>query len=308
MSAGWVAGSLRGRALARRAVGPEVAERVAREETLAAALQALSDSTYGHRLQQRMNLETAERAVAETALWHLRVLAGWLPPGGVEVVRAVAAWFEAADLEELAVAIATGVAPAFPARPLGSLVTVRGRAERATSLAGLRRVLAHSEWGDPGDDELAAILLGIRIGWARILLQAFPKHRGWGGGALAIAAANALFHSPAGFPAIDSKRVPELGGAWGDAEDIAGFAARLPATAAWALRELSDPRDLWRAERDWWLRVESDAAELLRRASSGRPAVVAAAVTLLADCWHVRTALARAARGPAPPEPTHAAA
>ena len=38
--------------------------------------------------------------LAETVLWHLRVLAGWLPPAAVGRLRALAAWFELVNIEQ----------------------------------------------------------------------------------------------------------------------------------------------------------------------------------------------------------------
>ena len=45
----------------------------------------------------QIDLGSAQRAIAETALWHVRVLAGWMPPRGIELVRILAAWFELAN-------------------------------------------------------------------------------------------------------------------------------------------------------------------------------------------------------------------
>lgn len=305
MRVGWVAGAIRGKALARRCLGEEVRQRVAEKGTLAEALGMLADSTYGHRLRTDMDLETAQHAVAETTLWHLRVLAGWLPPRGVEVARVLAAWFEARDLQELAVAISTGGAPRFEPFRAGTLATTWARATAVTSLAELRALLARSEWGDPGGDTLADVLLGLRLGWARRLGRTFRRHPEWGAGELALATAVALFLRADDEGRLEAKRVPELGPSWARAQDVTEFAARLPAPARWALRDVDSADALWQAERTWWERVESDAVALLRDRSLGRSTVVGAAAALLADCWRVRTSLAESLRGTSASEENH---
>jgi hypothetical protein len=300
MSIGWVAGAVRGKALARRSLGAQATHSVAAQPSLPAALQVLSESTYGHRLGPDMDLEAAQHAVAETTLWHLRVLAGWLPPRGAGIVRALAAWFEASDLAELAVAISAGrIRPAasFALGTLGTLGPAWARAAEARSLQELRAVLAHSAWGDPGGSSLQDIFLGLRLGWARILGSAFREHPAWGAGELALAAAAALFLRTGESDKPDPKRVPELGPRWDRAPDVAAFVARLPTDARWPFREVDAPGALWKAQRAWWIRVEGDAAALVSRRALGRATVVGASVALVVDCWRVRAALARAYRG-----------
>lgn len=253
-----------------------------------------------------MALEPAQRAVSDTALWHLRVLAGWLPPRGVGIVRALAAWFEVGALEELTVAIATARGRPDTSYSPGALGTVWARAASAVSLAELRGTLAHSAWGDPGSGTLPDILLGLRLGWARLLRRTLGEHPEWGDGALALAVAKALFLQRSESHQLDPKRVPELGTRWADVREIGEFAVHLAPTARWVLQEVHTPDDLWRADRDWWVRIERNAAALLRTRPLDRPVVVGAAATLLADCWRTRTALGRAARGSAAPEATDA--
>jgi hypothetical protein len=295
VSVAWVAGAIRGKALARRCLGETAAAELAAQPTLSAALRLLSDSTYGHGLKRDMTLEAAQRAMAETVLWHLRVLAGWLPPRGVSLVRALAGWFEMGDLEELAVAVETG-GPRPAAAHLGALTMVWARAVDAGSLVELRNVLAHSEWGDPGGPTLGDVLLGIRLGWARMLSRAVGERGEWGAGALALAVAAALFLRGGGAAAPDGRRVPELRAGWVDARDMGAFVARVPAAAQWPFREVHEPDDLWRAERDWWVRLEGDAGALLRDRNLGRPVVLGAAAMLVADCRRAQGALAQAAR------------
>lgn len=301
MSIGWVAGAVRGKALARRCLGTEATADLAAQETLSGALHLLADSTYGHRMKSGMDLESAQQAVSETALWHLRVLAGWLPPRGVGVARALAAWFEASDLAELAVSISAGRVRPPASLPLGTLAIAWTRATDAPSLPELRSVLARSEWGDPGGDSLEDILLGLRLGWARLLSRTFHGHPEWGAGALAVTTAAARFLG-SGEEEPDPDRVPELGTWWASVPDIPTFVSRLPSEARWALLDVDGPDALWQAERRWWTRLEADASALAGGRALGRPTVVGSAATLLVDCWRVRTALAAAHRGPATAE------
>ncbi len=308
MRAAWVAGAIRGEALARRGLGARALQELADQPSLPAALHLLGESTYGHRLQADMDLEAAQRAVADTALWHLRVLAGWLPPAGVGLVRAFSGWFEVQNLEALAVALASGRRRPQHTYTLGALATVWSRAAEVSSLEGLRALLAHSEWGDPGGTALPDILLGLRLAWARSFLRALPERSGWGLGTLAVSVAAARFLAVTPARLSGWKEVPELGRGWSDAPDVAAFVRRLPGDARWPFAGVADAGELWQAERGWWLRVGADAAELLHGTFPGRSVVVGAAATLLTDSWGVRTALAVASRGRPAGEAVHAAA
>jgi hypothetical protein len=297
----WVAGAIRGRALASRGLGEEALERLGRQPSLAAALALLSGTTYGHTLDPGMGLAAAQRAVARTALWHLRVLAGWLPPRGVQGVRAVAGWWESGNLEALAIAVARAGRPGAAPYPLGALATVWGRASEAQTLQDLRSVLARSDWGDPGGDTLSDILFGVRLGWARLLHRAVPECPEWGAGALALVAAKTRFLDDVADRrgAQGVRRIPELGRRWEGAVEMEEFVSSLPVEARWVVREVDSADELWRSELNWWARVAADANALLRGRFPGRPMVIGSAATLLTDSWRVGTALARAARGAA---------
>ncbi|MFI5079696.1 MAG: hypothetical protein ACHQCE_01390, partial [Streptosporangiales bacterium] len=79
MSTGWVAGSVRARALARRRLGAAAARQLAASGSLADALRVLAATHYGREDLGGQTLAGAQHAVARTVLWDLRVLAGWLP-------------------------------------------------------------------------------------------------------------------------------------------------------------------------------------------------------------------------------------
>jgi hypothetical protein len=297
MSVDWVAGAVRARALARRRLADDGVAALAATGSLGDAVAFLAASSYGSRLEGHTDGLAARRAIAETTLWHLRVLAGWLPSRGVHALRAVAGWFELLDIETHAWALAAGDRWRDPPLPLGALATVWPRVSATTTLRELRVVLAHSSWGDPGGDELVDILLGLRLGWARALRDVVPTARAWGDAALALNVAKSMFaHTPSG---NDRKRpdVPELGAAWRRTTTIAAFAAAIPDSARWVLHDVRQFPDLWHAERTWWLQVDREAAQLLRSQPLGRTAVIAAAMLLVTDNWRTLAAFDEAARG-----------
>ena len=172
MSAGWVAGTVRARAMARRRVGLDGARRLARTSSLEAALAILVATPYGHDVRADHTLAQAQRAVAATLLWDLRVLAGWLPRDGADRLRVLAGWFEVANVDELRLAMVGS--PTDPPFDLGSLGTSWNRLRSARSPAELRQLLAGSRWGDPGAETVAAVGLGMRMVWAERVAAMVP--------------------------------------------------------------------------------------------------------------------------------------
>jgi len=299
MSLPWVGGAIRGRALARRRLGDEGLRTLAARRSLGEALQFLSASSYGHGIRGELDLPGAQRAVAETAIWHLRVLAGWLPRRGVELVRAVAGWFELANIEGRSTALATGGRWGEAPFTLGALATVWPKAGVATTLSEVRAVLGHSEWGSPAGEGLGDVFLGLKIGWTRQLGRLLRQARTWANGGLALAVAKARFVTSAAGQSVTLPAIPELGSRWKGATRLPDFVGGLPASARWVMAGVSGPADLWSAERSWWLRVDADATSLLGQPGLGRTTVVAAATVLLTDCWRTQAALEQAARGSA---------
>src|SRR6476469_2657449 len=144
MTAAWAAGGVRARALSSRRLGAQGARAVVASGDLGAAVAQLAQGPYGHDVRPGQGLAAAQRAVAATYLWHLRVLAGWLPRPGVEVVRLLAGWAELANIESLLRSL--GPAPpsgasAAPPYELGSLATVWPRLQHEREQAAVRRVL-----------------------------------------------------------------------------------------------------------------------------------------------------------------------
>jgi len=271
MTAGWVAGTLRARAMARRALGAEVARQLAGSPSLSAAQRMLEATPFHSVAEPGLSLATAQHAVAETILWELRVLAGWLPRDGVSMLRLLAGWFEIANVDQLLQGLAgRRTCAEFE---LGALATAWPRLSDAGSLAELRHVLAASVWGDPGGDTNRDIRAGLRARWAARLTASADPLRTWASAAAAIA----------------SLAIP------GHARQSSPNRPR-PALAAAAAAEP------WQAEADWWRRVERDGRALLRSSATDSGPVLGAVVVMAADGRRIRAALASAARGGGPVE------
>jgi hypothetical protein len=329
MSAGWVAGSVRSQAMARRRLGTPAARRLAGAGSLAEALGTLARSPYrrvagtGAADGPGGRVAAAQRAVAETLLWNLRVLAGWLPAVGAERLRVLAGWFEIANVDEHLRALAGQ--PAEPPYRLGTLATAWPRLAGTGSATALRAELAASPWGDPGGTGDREISLGMRLAWAERVASRAPEARSWAAGAAALLVARERFASR---PALAEPGLPEgaaatagrvLGPGWSAAGSLAELAAAVVPAARWALLRVTEPADLWAAELRWWRRLGADGARLLAgrgtgsgssngggRVGSGGPGggsgfgpdrMLGATALLAADAWLVRATLELAARG-----------
>jgi hypothetical protein len=300
MSAGWVAGSVRAKALARRRIGTRTARQLAASGSLEDALRLLAATPYGREVHPGQTLMEAQHNVAAAILWDLRVLAGWLPQGGVAVLRTLAAWFEIANADELLAAM-SGHQPG-QMFTLGSLATAWPRLRHAASVAGLRAALAASAWGDMGADSVFAVRFGMRARWALRMAGLDGPARAWATAGAALLVAGQRF---AAGRAIPVAALPPLRGVLGtalDAGTLEGMAAALPGRAHWALTGVTSPGGLWRAEAAWWARVQRDGFSLLRSSASNAEPVIGAAAVLAADAWRARAALEIAARGGGPLE------
>ena len=140
MRPGWVAGNIRARAMAQRQLGADAARRLAACGSLAEAQRMLARTPYAPAGQPGQTLAAAQRAVAECLLWDLRVLAGWLPRQGVGLLRALACWFEIANVDELLQSLAGRPGRgAIPARIAGdglAPAATRAQPRRAAGRAG----------------------------------------------------------------------------------------------------------------------------------------------------------------------------
>jgi len=301
MSGGWVAGSVRARALARHRLGPEAAREVAACRSLADALRVLADTTYGANIRPGQPLAAAQRAIASRVLWDLRVLAGWLPPGGVKLLRVLGAWFEVANVDELLQTIAGR--PADAEFELGAIATAWPRLRQTVSNAELRAALAASAWHDPGGQTPLAVRLGMRARWATRAAALGDPVRSWAAGAVALLVAGERFAAdrPVDLEVMGSS-VSLLGPAAIQAGTLAGLAGVLPSSAQWVMAGITSPADLWRAQQTWLARVEQDGLRLLRTSSLDSGAVVGAVAVMACDARRIRAALEIAARGGSLPE------
>jgi hypothetical protein len=293
MSLAWVAGSVRASLLASRRLGRAGARALADHRSLEHALRELSGSPYGHDVAAAKSLEEAQRAVAMTLLWHLRVLSGWLPPAGGELLRLMAAWFEIANVQDrLAYFAGETHRPAFE---LGALRTAWPALARTGSAEQMRAALAGSPWGDPGSSEPAVICAAMRAVWAGRLVATVPEAAGWARSATALLVAREA--SRGGTPGTAFCRVAGLRDGWPRMASPADLATLLPASLSWVLAGVDRPEDLWLAESRWWSRIEADAGRLAAARHHGRETVVGVVGLLAVDAWRVRAALAAAALG-----------
>ncbi len=303
MSAGWVAGGVRARVLASRRIGAAQSRRVATCGSLADAVAMLDATAYriapglwrtGSR-DPRQQLGAAQYAIAGRVLWDLRVLAGWLPQGGASIMRALAGWFEIANVAERLREMDGGEPGQY--FELGALATAWPRLRRAPTSADMRAILAASAWNDPGGDTAEAVQAGMRARWAQRVAQLGEPARTWAGAALALlVAAEPSGGDQLGNAVLTSVASSLLGPAAG-APTAAELAATLPGRLAWVLDPGTSAGDLWRCEAGWWARVEREGHALLAGAGFDYKPVVGAAVVLAADARRLCSALEIAARG-----------
>lgn len=300
MSASWVGGTVRARALARRRLGAAGARDLARADDLAAARAVLARTPYAG---SATDLAGLQHQVAATLLWHLRVLAGWLPRDGAQALRVLAGGFEAANLDEHLRALEGR--PAGPTYRLGTLQTAWTRLAATTGLEQVRGVLTASPWGDPGASDPWSVHVGVRLGWAQRVVDSVPGAEPWARGAVALLLVReALLSGRRPTDRLAARSADLLGAGFvealaGPTRTPADLAGRLPGDARWAVQDVDDPQDLWRAEAAWWHRVERDGFGMLRSPSFSASPVTGAVAVLAVDAWRVRAALGTAARGPA---------
>ncbi len=314
MSAAWVAGSVRARALARPRPAAAAARELAVARSLPDALAALGPTAYGGRLAAGDGLAAVQRTIAAETLWRMRVLAGWLPGTGVTALRALAGWFEIANVEAHLRTLAGQPAEA-PYR-LGRLATAWPRLAACGSPAELRAALAASPWGDPGGDTPRDIGLGMRLSWADRVRSRAPDAAGWATAAVALLVARERFAAGDGSAAQGAGsgvagRLPPgaavaasrlIGTRAIGAQSLDAFAAALPRHAGDLVRDVVQPADLWRAEVRWWRRLRAEGTALRSAPGFAAGRAVGAVAVLAAGAWLDRAALELAARGGGPLE------
>jgi hypothetical protein len=301
MSAGWVAGSVRAKAMARRRVGREATRQLASSRSLGDALRLLAATRYGANVRPEQALAEAQREVVGALLWDLRVLAGWLPREGVLMLRALGAWFEIANVEEMMRAFA-GL-PADAEFRLGALATAWPRLRQARSNGELRAALAASSWRDPGGETMHAVRLGMRARWAARAAALDDPARTWAMAAAALLMAGERFVAGRALdPAVVGCVPGLLGPAAYHAATLDELAEVLPPRTKWVLAGITAPGELWRAEETWLARVEQDGLRLLRTSSLDSAVILGAVAVMGCDARRIRAALEVAARGGVPLE------
>jgi hypothetical protein len=292
---GWVAGVTRARLLLSRAIGLDHARAIASCRSLQHGVGALAGSAYGERVHVGDDRATAERGIAGTLLWHLRILAGWLPATGAAQVRALASWFELQDIDaRMAALTSDGREP--PPFVLGALGTAWTQIEQARTIEEMADAAGSSAWGNPGGRTPAEVAIGLRVSWARRVQEAAPAATDWVAGAGALLVAREFFIAGSRERAAQLRRLPAISEAALDAGSPSELRSALSPNAAWTLDGVEEPSDLWRAELAWWGRVERDAIALLLTAADAT--ILLAAVALLAvDAQRTMRALEVAAQG-----------
>lgn len=297
MTANWVAASIRARSMAQLRLGAGRCRQLATATNLATALALLADSGYAKRLVGVTGLMAAQRATNETLLWQLRVLAGWLPPGGTGLVRAIAAVYERDNIVALAGRLAGG--PELSAAyQLGGLATAWPRLREQSSLPALTEALQRSAWGIPGPIDAVALRDVLTLAWLRRLSAAAPAAGRWARSASTVVAARMVLvdHTAPTSRVLDLVR-PWLGREWANTRDLDRFRASLPRLSQTVLDGVDDPGDIWRAEAQMRTDVEADGLRLIHGALPGPEVVLGAIAVLAVDGWRLRAALAAADAG-----------
>lgn len=308
MSARWVAGSVRARAMTRRRLGRAAVHGLAASRSFDEALSALAHTPYGHDVRADQTLAGAQHAVVETFLWNVRVLAGWVPREGVTILRILVGALEITNVHDHLLGLTgtqgrlAGTEAPAPYR-LGGLSTAWPRLSRTTNVEELRQVLATSSWGDSGGVTPRDVCLTMQTSLADRTMAAVPTARAWAAGATALLVSRVAVLERRRMPAHAENVASRIvGPAAVAANTLTDIAAALPSEARWALADIREAADLWQAEARWWSRVEHDGFVLARGATAGPQVLIGAVAMMAADAWRVRAALELAARSGQPME------
>ncbi|MEA5456824.1 hypothetical protein SPF06_19045 [Sinomonas sp. JGH33] len=294
MSAGWTAASVRAGGLARQRLGAGRCRDLAAQHSLAAAVTLLRATVYARFLAPGASLEDAAHGTRAAVLWELRVLAGWLPPSGARLARALAAGFERDNIAGHAARLSGRPAP--PAFELGTLATAWPRLRQAGSTVELETELAHTVWasaprGLPLRDRLT-------LAWLRRLDAVAPAVRPWHELAVVTLMAKTwLFEGTAPPPAFREEAARLVGSRWETAHSIDELREALPPAPRRILAEVTASDELWRAEAALWHRIEDDAFAWVRSPREGPETILGSIALLASDARRVRAALASAAAG-----------
>ncbi|HEX6577762.1 MAG TPA: hypothetical protein VF082_05285 [Jiangellaceae bacterium] len=304
MNTGWVAATVRAKAMARRRVGAGLARRIATAPTLESGLALLAGTAFDAVSAPGTSLDQAEHRIRAEQLWELRVLAGWMPAAGTPLARSLAARFERANIERHRDRLAGR--PASPGYELGTLATSWPRLAATTSLEDLHRELTASAWGDPGELTPTALHDALVVGWLRMVAATSSRMSAVGrwvaAGAALVVARRVVTLGQEPPASLVRAATPLIGARWASARSISDLRPSLPPSARSTLADVDEPAGLWRAEARLRGYMESDGFRMLRSPRSGPEPVVGALAVLAVDGWRVRAALADAAAGGGPSE------
>ncbi len=276
MSGDWIAGSVRAHGLAGGA-DRDVAPSLAASRDLESAITVLNRTRWGRGVEPQSPLVLVERRVFESLLWQLRILAGWLPSEGVEMIRSCVAWFEIRNVEDRFAHFA-GAAAQAPFE-LGRLGIVSRTLQSTGSGADIRRLLAASSWGDPGAEDAYSVRIWMRHRWHRRVRDAAPELRVWADAAAWLfATRERLAHRPG-------------------ADVLATDRPRLPSSWEWVRATPWTRADLWGGEERWWTQLQEEGAGLLHSPVASAGPVLGALATLAVSAHEIAAALEIAAAG-----------
>ncbi|MGA7986765.1 MAG: hypothetical protein WCB51_00015 [Candidatus Dormiibacterota bacterium] len=244
---------------------------VSASRDLGSAINVLSASPWAHGIDAQTPLATVERRVFSALLWQVRVLAGWLPAEGVEMIRSCVAWFEIRNVEDRIAHLA-----GMPARvpfELGRLGVISRALPSTDSRADIRRLLAGSSWGDPGADDAYSIRMWMLHRWHRRARDAAPELRVWGDAAVWLLAVR--------------ERLADRPGA----DLVRSDPPRFPPSWRWVTATPWTSGNLWTAEDRWWAQVEEEGARLFHSPITSRKPVIGAIATLAASARDLAVAL-----------------
>jgi hypothetical protein len=294
--------------MARRRVGAGACRIIADQSGLGEALALLADSAYAEKLKDCASLRAAERAIHESILWQLRVLAGWLPAGGTRLLRAVAGVYELDNIVTLTRRLA-GDERGLEPFDLGALATAWPVLRSASSVGELYGALRSSPWGDPGvsaDTGLAGtpnLREILTMVWLRRLADAAPAARDDASAACVLIVARITLVDRAELsPRLRQLARPLLGFGWESANTLAELLHSLPPALRPVFRGVQDVEELWRADAALRSKVETDGMRLVRGAMPGPDVVLGSIAVLAMDAWRIRAALASASSGAGPSE------
>jgi len=272
----WIAGDVRALVLVAGDVS-DIADTVAATPDLEAAIATLAETRWIRDEVPAVTVEAAQREVYQSLLWHLRVLAGWLPAEGVEAIRSCLLWFEIRNIEDRLGYFAG--APAEAMYELGRLGLISRRLESTGSAEDIRWLMHTSAWHDPGADDAYSIRIWLRHAWHQRVRDAAPELRVWADAATWLFAVR--------------ERVAQRPGA----EVLAAAPPALPSAWQWATSVQWSAQDLWRGEQRWWTQVREEGLKLLHKPVGTTGPVIGALTTLASSAHRIATALEVAAAG-----------